>query len=638
MTIPEEIQQMSGSSAEAADGHAQAGMLLHILRKGVDINNPQSHAYIDQLLALAHNTGTEAYRAWGLAYRAELYRMQCRSAEAIEECRRAIGLFDPIEHRDGIAFSNNVIGNAYNELCNYSEALTHYFAALRLHEELGHRQGAANCYNNIGSVYHYQGNYAEALRTRLLALAIYEEMDNKHGIATCYHNIGMVYTVMDNNTAAHEYFLRELKISTELGYKDRQGGAYNSIGNIYTDQGLYAEGLENFLLALGIYKETDYRIGMAVAYNNIGRCYENKGNYTDALASYTEALRLRIEVDEKRGQAQSYHSIGALYLKQERYEEALCHELRSLEIAEDIGNKQAAKYAALGLTDTYRALGDYESALRYYEKYHKVETELIGEQVMNQLTSLSFQHNLQQVEKSLEIEKDLRKLEEEKNLLLSTQNELIEKTLQERSMLLREIHHRVKNNLQVISSLLEMQSAGIDDAQARSAINEGQNRVRSIALIHNKLYQTEDMTTLEFSSFANDLYRQIVEVYKGLGQAVQTDIQIAETYLDIDTAVPLGLIVNELITNAFKYAFTPDSTGLLSIRLENKQPGAYRLIVKDNGRGLPVGMDIGKVKTLGLRLVSILSRQLGGSSEYHYDQGSFFTIHFIDTTTRKLRD
>lgn len=217
---------------------------------------------------------------------------------------------------------------------------------------------------------------------------------------------------------------------------------------------------------------------------------------------------------------------------------------------------------------------------------------------------------------------------------ISERTSELKKSMEAQAVLLKEIHHRVKNNLQVVSGLLELQSDRITDEKAKDAITDGQNRVRSIALIHQKLYQGDNFAAFELNEFVKELYRQIAGVYLKPGQTVDTDFNIGETHLDIDTAVPLGLILNELFTNSFKYGFTK-VRGKLTVTLSKDTANEYHLIYYDNGPGLPAGLNLSHAKTLGLKLIYGLSQQLDGTTEYRYENGSVFTIRFIDNTHRE---
>ena len=218
-------------------------------------------------------------------------------------------------------------------------------------------------------------------------------------------------------------------------------------------------------------------------------------------------------------------------------------------------------------------------------------------------------------------------------LALSEQAEL----LAEKDVLMKEIHHRVKNNLQVISGLLELQSKALNDETAKEALMEGRNRVRSIALIHQNLYQFENLSSIELKRFSNDLCRQVEAVFKKQ-HTVKLATRVPVLYLDIDSAVPLGLIMNELLSNSFKYAFDDDNTGEIDLEIATVAEGRYELVYSDNGPGLPEDFDISRATTLGMQLINDLSRQIGGNMRYEYKNGARFIIHFTNRNLRKNED
>lgn len=212
------------------------------------------------------------------------------------------------------------------------------------------------------------------------------------------------------------------------------------------------------------------------------------------------------------------------------------------------------------------------------------------------------------------------------------QSQALEESLKDKEVLLKEIHHRVKNNLQVISSLLDLQSIKMDDGTAKSALDEGKSRVQSIAILHHQLYQHDDLAKVELSAFTKELFTQVQGVFSKPGQEVEISYDMAETMIDIDAAVPLGLILNELCTNSFKYAFENSKVGRISVTVsemaENSGQATRKLVYLDNGPGLPEDFDLSKAKSLGLRLISKLSKQFKGTSSYKYNCGAEFTILF----------
>lgn len=207
--------------------------------------------------------------------------------------------------------------------------------------------------------------------------------------------------------------------------------------------------------------------------------------------------------------------------------------------------------------------------------------------------------------------------------------ESIKKSLKEKEILLQEIHHRVKNNLQVISSLLNLQSNYIKDAASKELFRESQDRVKSMALIHEKLYQSKDLARIDFSEYIESLMTMLLQSYRSGGN-IKLDANITDTHLDIDTAIPVGLMLNELVSNSLKHAFPKGRDGTISVTLTPQAEKKYCLVVSDDGVGIPEGVNIETSNSLGLRLVRILTRQIGGDMSYSSDGQTQFTINFED--------
>ena len=203
----------------------------------------------------------------------------------------------------------------------------------------------------------------------------------------------------------------------------------------------------------------------------------------------------------------------------------------------------------------------------------------------------------------------------------------IKQSLTEKEVLLREIHHRVKNNLQVISSLLNLQSRYMEDKNARDVFKESQNRIKSMALIHEKLYQSEDLTKIDFAEYLKSLTFHLFRSYSVDQSTVRLSINFEGALFDIDTSIPCGLIINELISNSLKYAFPNGRKGKISVDLQ-LDGEKYVLIISDDGVGFPEGLDFQNTETLGLRLVSILVNQIKGVITLDKREGTSFKIEF----------
>lgn len=205
----------------------------------------------------------------------------------------------------------------------------------------------------------------------------------------------------------------------------------------------------------------------------------------------------------------------------------------------------------------------------------------------------------------------------------------LEQRVAEKELLLKEVHHRVKNNLQTVSSLLRMQGRTIEDDQTLRQIRSSQNRVVCMAMVHEMLYMREDLSRIEYSSYVQQLGEYLVKSIKGPESKIRLKIDIPEIELGIDTAIPLGLLINEAVTNALKYGFEGQEEGEISISLEKEDRQEYILRIGDNGVGFPEDMDYQTSKSLGLKLIHNLTRQLKGSVIRDLSRrGTYYIIRF----------
>lgn len=203
----------------------------------------------------------------------------------------------------------------------------------------------------------------------------------------------------------------------------------------------------------------------------------------------------------------------------------------------------------------------------------------------------------------------------------------IEESLKEKDVLLKEIHHRVKNNLQIIISLLNLQSGYIKDEATLKAVQDGQNRVRSMALVHEKFYQAEELSEIDFGEYVEKLTQYIYQSYGDKTDRVKMIIESDRVGLDMDTAMPSGLLINEIVSNAYKYAFPGDSKGEIRIILK-KQHGKVIFKISDTGVGLPEEINLEAAESLGMQLIQALTAQLDGELEVSREKGTEFTVSF----------
>lgn len=216
--------------------------------------------------------------------------------------------------------------------------------------------------------------------------------------------------------------------------------------------------------------------------------------------------------------------------------------------------------------------------------------------------------------------------EKEKKRQIAESN--LKKSLEEKEVLLKEVHHRVKNNMQIISSILKMQERLIDDPKLKTVLGESQNRIRSMALIHENLYRNESLANIQFKNYVQSLINTISRSYFDQQAKVKFHFNIEDVFLPIDVGIPCGLMINELISNAFKHAFPDRDQGNIHISLEHTGNGSYLLSVTDDGIGIKDSFEPEAANSLGMRIVFKLIQQIEGELSYDFSDGTKYFIRF----------
>jgi two-component system, sensor histidine kinase PdtaS len=555
-----------------------------------------------------------------------------------------------------------------NKICPAAEAIKNLDQLAESCKQNGFDWIGGSCYMSINYWHSNQKNFKQSLIYTVKAKELFDRVaDNEFKDKTyIYYELALSY-----------YRFRDfekciLYAQTASRYKsltDYHMYNYNLLGLAYMQLGQYdsAHRYMNKTFELGLQSKRGLNkdAWKGIALGNIGRIYFQEGNLQKAIINLEQGLAISVKNklwDNASGFAIQLMDIYNLQKKP--FERALIDSARVYTYRGGAEQDFYDLYHALSLY--YKQAGDFEKSLYYSD------SALLYDNKLNDFFDTRFQARIESEAYQRNELKNLMQLEAEKNrsniiriaaaiiifliliiafLLynrqklsfekLSAQQQtlslekakseseklLIAQSLSNKENLLREIHHRVKNNLQIISSLLDIQSHNISDEKSKLALAESRNRIMSISIMHQQLYQHENMTSVEFRKFTQDLSFQITSLNKQNGRQVDIDIQISETSLHIDTAVPLGLILNELLTNSFKYAFVEDRLQI-AIKLAKISPVEYVLNYKDRGPGLPKDHIPSKSRSLGLVLIFKLSRQLDGETTYAYEDGATFQICF----------
>ncbi len=507
---------------------------------------------------------------------------------------------------------------------------------------------------NLGALHLNEGDFPEALEVffqiiRLLEniRGVYSQKDQQ--LASATNNVAIVYARMGELPKARTYFEKALLWSEKA---ENQSLAANITGNIaylYYLEGSNDSAIEFGLRAVEKQKRLGNNSDLASTLSNIGAAYEKKGDGEQALWYYGQSLAMFETLGNASGVQRLLMSIGSYYQVRGNLKEAAAYSERAYDLARQSGFLDNEKELAMRLYEIYEARGQYQQALAMHVQYMSLRDSIYNDEARQALLRYEYQEkalkdSLAYVQKAAASDLDLAQQKSlrnaslggmgfaailagllfvsgrrrrKTNLLLSAQKAEIELKSDQNELLLKEIHHRVKNSLQTISSLLHLQSAHIKDEDVRQAVAEGQHRVESMALIHQKLYQRDNLAAIEMRDYLQHLVQSLIDTFDADPERIRFDLDMPELELDVDTAVPLGLIVNELITNSLKYAFPKGRSGIITVSLTRKGEG-LELFVGDNGAGKTTTSG---GTSFGSQLVKLLTVQLGGKLEQGTEQG-----------------
>lgn len=575
---------------------------------------------------------------------------------------RALFLSQKLEYKRGIALSYTNLGiiNYYKAI--YNVALSYHDRSLELMEEIGDRKGMAGSHNNKGAVYTQQGDYKLAIEEYINSLHIMEEIGDKEGMGKSFNNIGLVYYLQGNYDEAKKYYGKALEIFKERGDKTRISDILNNMGIIAYEEGEYDVSLDFHMKSLETRDKTGNHRGQATSYTNIGDVYAAQEAFSKALEFQKKAFDIQEELGDKKGMLSSMKGMGTVYSLTGRDDEALKYMEEVLRISTEIGAKREVRDAYNDISNLYMKMGNYEEALKYKSHYAQMKDTLFSEKTNEIATALETKFENEKKAKEIEIlkqENQIQELELGRNRiliissiiglilalisvvifarinrekrkamqLLQLQNDDIKRQKEVKEVLLKEIHHRVKNNLQVINSLIRLQCAYTDDKVALELFDECQNRIISMALIHEKMYEAHDLSNINIKEYVSELSQNLLRSYR-LNQRINLDVNVSLEHLSLDTLIPLGLLLNELISNSLKHAFEGLEEGTIKIELDKDENDMFVLNIGDNGIGLTKDFSFNSAHTLGMELVVTLSEQLDGKIERVGETGSYFRIEF----------
>lgn len=566
--------------------------------------------------------------------------------------------------------------NQFIRVCHYLMAHWHYGAADRQQDSIlyhlkqyvyhasliNDNKLLAAAYIDYGTILKDLGKYKEGEKQLFNAIDIYEQLKDQVGIADCYRRLC--------DFARHVSDFQEAIRCGELAVKmhrensssmEQQLDPLMCLMTAYNEAGQPAKAIEQAnrlldarkkgLIEDDVYNKIYIYYQRALAYTALQR-------YELAIADHQAQLKLYSSLDKKELEdGPAYENIAMIaYLKKD-YAAAIPSFLKYIEYEQAQQNEVAIITARMKLADCYAQTGNPQEAYRQSLEATALQKKDYENKLAAIRTELRDKYESEQKDKTIDTQQAQLAQQRQIQLLsfgvaglflllsgvlfwvyrnnrrtsrkLEALNQNLVKKNQENELLLKEIHHRVKNNLEIVSSLLALQSAQIEDSEVQNALQASRSRVQSMGILHQKLYQGENLAAIEMKDYLINLSEGLLDTFNAEDR-VKIECAMQELELDVDTAVPIGLIVNGLLTNALKYAFPEGKPGAIKVSLESVDAATLQLRIADNGIGKK--METAAQGTgFGTQLVNLLTRQLEGVMTQEVNNGTIISFQFKKT-------
>lgn len=508
-----------------------------------------------------------------------------------------------------------------------------------LYEEAGEERGMAEIYYQWGYADYVAGDFEAAIEHILNGLEIMERQRDVAGIALGHLRLTRIFHFSEKMERSAEYGVLAAEGFEKVGDLINAADAWSFAGHGYRMEQEMDSARECFYNNLGISKKLGLPIPLTQAYNDLGFYYGENG-IPDSAVYYHRLALTSVPASEPRLKMIIHNTLGQTYLVMEEYDSSIFYSKLALEHVYKTDDVFFLSEIPEYLGKAYAAKSQYDSAYKYMEINHFFTDSLFKAAQSESIENLRVRYETDKKEQIIARQQTERiyggiilfvlvllagllyygyKNKQKVNAALEEKNA-------QNELLLKEIHHRVKNNLEIVSSLLTLQSRQISTPEVQHAMRESQSRVQSMGILHQKLYQGKNLAAIEMKDYFINLSEGVLETFDA-DDRIKIECVMDQLELDVDTAVPIGLIVNELLTNAMKYAFPEGRMGRIAIRMEEVDGNTLHLKVSDDGVGISSEQTV-KGTGFGSQLIQLLTRQLNGRMEQQAAKGTVFSFYF----------
>jgi two-component system, sensor histidine kinase PdtaS len=578
-----------------------------------------------------------------------LYMAADSAEEAMAGYRMLIQLADSARDGESIGAAFNNMAMIFSNWSIYDSALYYHRKATRMFERLKDTLRIVQSKINTGIVYNELGFYETAFSVTIDAANKLDNMNPSSELASAYITLGNTLKDLQQPKESLDYHQRAIEVLAKI--KDSAGiaGSFNNIGNVYKTTGKYDTALKYYLQSLELLKKHGPDYMVVTLLDNIAYCYMSWKQYDLAEQYGLQALALRNIETDKDGWLTTANRLTELHLARNELAKAKAFALQVKPVAADPLYRRQELQNALLLKDIYAALGNHAEAIAYSNRAMALKDSLFNSDMSEAISKMNIRFQTEQQQKKLEVAQKNTIIQNQQinnqrytifflgstvilllviSYLLYSSNKQRQKSRERAELLMAELNHRVKNNIQMISAMLNLQTQTAENDREAEIIESARRRIHSIGIVHNLLYQKTYDGNINISVLVERIVQHLTRALEGNGAEVRTELFLENIQLEADQAISVGLIVNEWLTNIYKYGKS-DIGPLrvkLSLAMENKKCALY---IIDSGREWDMHESRNMKKGLGLLLTDMLIQQLEAVSKlYRQDNENFYYISF----------
>lgn len=580
---------------------------------------------------------------------------------ALKVFQECLLLDEQLKDSVGMAATMNNIAMMHYNIGQYDEGLQYLFKALGIYKSVNDQLNTAHTLQNIAINYRDKAYYDLALQKSIEAAKHYEKLGTEKELSSCYNTIANIQLELGATEKALSYHFLSLKIREKIGYKRGIAISLTNIGNVYKEQEKYDKALDYLSKSLKLKDELGDRKSTSVTLDLLGEVYHLQNMPAIAENHYLRALELAEEVGDQKGIAGISVKLGQLYAQQGWYSKAAPRLETARNIAISTGARDVLVKSYEALAQFYRMQGNAQQAFAFYDKYTALKDSLLDDRRNKALAEMQVKYETEHKEQEILLLGEKQKAQlasmEKKNTIISAlgmgagllivltlvsfaayrskqranrQSQVIirqkQELIEQEKIMMKELHHRVKNNLQLLSGLLLLQKEQLHEPNAQHAIDAVEHRVNAMLLVHQELYMDKARSQVSMSDYIHRMISNLLYAYGHTEQSVKLDIDVDDISMEADTALNLGLIINEVVSNSFKHAFNNVKEPRLDISLKRKDKQVI-LQLGDNGPGISDETLENKGASFGLRLVEMLGKEeLKGKLDIHSQKGAKFRL------------